>query len=77
MIPPKTKGTGERAGMATVMCSGRVDAKKRASCIEEQETEFERRLLRECFQKVKYPTEVALFLARAVSVVNIKMEIDS
>ena len=77
MIPPKTKGTGERAGIATVMCSGRVDTKKRASCIEEQETEFERRLLRECFQKAKYPTEVALFLARAVSLVNIEMEIDS
>ena len=59
------------------MCSGRVDAKKRASCIEEQEIEFERRLLREYSQKAKYLTEVALFLARAVSVVNIKMEIDS
>lgn len=73
MIPSKAKGTGERAGIATVMCSGRVDAKKRASCIEEQETEFERRLLREYSQKAKYLTEVALFLARTVSLVNIRM----
>ena len=63
--------------MATVMCSGSVDAKRRASCIEEQETEFERRLLRECSHKTKYLTEVALFLARVASLVNIETENDS
>lgn len=65
--------TGERAGMATVICSGKVDAKKRASCIDEQCTEFERRLHSEFSKTTKYETEETLVLANMVSLVNIRM----